>query len=152
MDVTSVLPLTADEELLWRSLTRVAIALPRALDDDLARHAGMSMTEYGVLMNLSEAPGGQLRMSELAAATSLSASRITRLVGDLQKLGLVARDRCAGDARGYVTTLTGAGLSRLKAAYPGHLASVRNRVMDHIDPAAVAALAQALHRIAADLP
>ncbi len=67
------------------------------------------------------------------------ASRITRVVDDLQKRGLVRKERCAGDARGNVATLTGDGLA-LKAAYPGHLASACLNLIGHVDTASTAAL------------
>ncbi len=142
-------PLDADEELLWRSLLRLTILLPRLLDEDLLAGSGLSLTEYAALMNLSEAPRRQLRMTELATATALSASRITRLVAGLQQQGLVTRERCAADARGTTATLTSQGLARLKAAYPCHLASARHRVLSHLGPRQVATTAAALHAVVA---
>lgn len=126
-------PLTAQEELLWRALMRVIISLPRSLDDDLLRSTGLTLTEYVVLMNLSEAENQELRMADLASATALSASRITRVVDALQNRGQVVKRRYEGDARGNVATLTPEGLKRLQSAYPVHLASARKRVMDHLD-------------------
>ncbi|MCX5555586.1 MarR family winged helix-turn-helix transcriptional regulator [Streptomyces sp. NBC_00038] len=126
-------PLTAQEELFWRALMRVIVALPRSLDDDLLRSTGLTLTEYVVLMNLSEAENQELRMADLASATALSASRITRVVDALQSRGQVVKRRYEGDARGNVATLTPEGLKRLQAAYPVHLASARKRVMDLLD-------------------
>ncbi|MFJ9374737.1 MarR family winged helix-turn-helix transcriptional regulator [Streptomyces sp. NPDC101455] len=133
-------PLTAQEERLWRALMRVIVALPRSLDDDLLRATGLTLTEYVVLMSLSEAENHELRMADLAAATALSASRITRVVDALQSRGQVAKRRYEGDARGNVATLTPEGLKRLQAAYPIHLASARKRVMDHLDGRSLAAM------------
>ena len=141
-------PLTADQEMVWRSLLRLVISLPRILDEDLMRESGLSLTEYGVLMYLSEAPARELRMSELATLTGLSPSRITRLVDALRKAGLVRKDRCAGDARGNVSKLTDDGLARLQAAYPAHLRSARRTVIDHLNATETAAMAAALQRIA----
>ncbi len=137
-------PLDPDEELLWRSLSRLAVTLARTLDEDLVRESGLSLTEYGALMNLSEATGHQLRMTDLATSMGMSGSRITRLVDDLQKQGLVTKHRWTGDGRGNVTILTDLGLARLQQAYPSHLASARRHVLDHLKPRQVAALAAAL--------
>lgn len=126
-------PLTAEEERFWRALMRIIVALPRSLDEDLLRSTGLTLTEYVVLMNLSEAENQELRMADLASATALSASRITRVVDALQSRGQVVKRRYEGDARGNVATLTPEGLKRLQAAYPVHLASARKRVMDHLD-------------------
>ncbi|MFD4506998.1 MarR family winged helix-turn-helix transcriptional regulator [Streptomyces sp. NPDC058457] len=133
-------PLTAQEERFWRALMRVIVALPRSLDDDLLRTTGLTLTEYVVLMNLSEAENQELRMADLASATALSASRITRVVDALQSRGQVVKRRYEGDARGNVATLTPEGLKRLRDAYPVHLASARKRVMDLLDGRSVPAM------------
>ncbi len=82
-------PWDVEEELLWRSLMRLAITVPRAMGDALERSSGLNGTEYHVLMHLSEAPTRQLRMSGLAERTALSAGRMTHVVDDLIKRGLV---------------------------------------------------------------
>ncbi|MFD8719041.1 MarR family winged helix-turn-helix transcriptional regulator [Streptomyces sp. NPDC059629] len=133
-------PLTSQEERFWRALLRVIVALPRSLDDDLLRSTGLTLTEYVVLMNLSEAENQELRMTDLASATALSASRITRVVDALQSRGQVVKRRYEGDARGNVATLTPEGLKRLQDAYPVHLASARKRVIDLLDGRSVPAM------------
>ncbi|WP_019070207.1 MarR family winged helix-turn-helix transcriptional regulator [Streptomyces hokutonensis] len=133
-------PLTAQEERFWRALMRVIVSLPRSLDDDLLRATGLTLTEYVVLMSLSEAENQELRMADLASATALSASRITRVVDALQSRGQVVKRRYEGDARGNVATLTPDGMKRLQAAYPVHLASARKRVMDHLDGRSLSAM------------
>jgi DNA-binding MarR family transcriptional regulator len=133
-------PLTAQEERFWRALMRVIVSLPRSLDDDLLRSTGLTLTEYVVLMSLSEAENQELRMADLAAATALSASRITRVVDALQSRGQVVKRRYEGDARGNVATLTPEGRKRLESAYPVHLTSARKRVMDHLDGRSLSAM------------
>ena len=144
-------PLTSEEELFWRALMRILVVLPRHLETDLLRAAGLTANEYKTLMGLSEAPDRELRMAELANATGLSASRMTRLVDDLQTRGLVIKAACATDGRGYVARLTARGLAKLESAWPAHLASVRRRVFDHIEPAAVERAAQVMSSVAAHL-
>src|SRR6185436_14844269 len=114
---------------------RIVISLPRCLDADLVRTAGVTANEYTTLMCLSEAPGRALRMTELANAAALSASRMTRLVDDLRSRGLVTKRTSAEDGRGNVAMLTPAGVAKLKKAWPTHLASVRRQAFDHVDPA-----------------
>ncbi|HWG15208.1 MAG TPA: MarR family winged helix-turn-helix transcriptional regulator, partial [Streptosporangiaceae bacterium] len=144
-------PLSGDEEALWRDLIRIVVTLPRALDDDLARMAGISLSEYAVLMNLSEAEGQGLRLSALAAAVALSLSRVSRLVDELQAQGLVTKARDAVDTRGSIATLTPAGLDRLRRAYPAHLLSARQRVMDHVPAELVLPTTRALAAVAATM-
>jgi len=144
-------PLTPEEEVLWRAIMRIVVALPRQLDSDLVRAAGLTANEYTTLMSLSETPGRELRMADLANATCLSASRITRLVDDLQSRGFVTKRACAADGRGNIAKLTPQGLAKLKSAWPAHLASVRRRVFDQIDPTAVRRAGQAMSGVASQL-
>jgi DNA-binding MarR family transcriptional regulator len=130
---------------------RIVLALPHRLDLDLVRTVGITANEYTTLMCLSEAPNRELRMADLANAAALSASRMTRLVDDLQDRGLVTKRASSEDGRGNVAKLTRAGMAKLKAAWPAHLASVRERVFDHMDPSTVAKAAQALSDVAATL-
>ena len=98
----AVAPLNNDEELVWRNLMQLVFNLPRELGDDLQRSCGLSSTDYSVLMHLSEAPKGQLYMSELARRTNLSPSRISRVINDLARIGLVERRPGPLDAAHHV--------------------------------------------------
>ncbi len=144
-------PLSTTEEALWRAVMRITKVIPRYLDSDLIRGAGLTASEYTTIMHLSEAPNRELRMADLAGATDLSASRMTRLVDDLQSRGLVTKTASSADARGNVAKLTPRGMSKLRSAWPVHLASVRSRFFDCIDPATVGEVAKALAGVAARL-
>jgi DNA-binding MarR family transcriptional regulator len=147
----AVVPLSAEEEDFFRAFIRAMVAVPRALDADLLGEQGMSVTEYGVLMHLSEAPDQQMRMSDLAVASSLSVSGMTRIVARLEKQDLVRRERCTTDARGWLAVLTGTGSERLAAAWPTHLTSVRRHMMDHLRGLDLKPLTAAFRRFAADV-
>jgi DNA-binding MarR family transcriptional regulator len=137
-------PLSATEEVMWRALMRIVKVLPRYLDSDLVRGAGLTASDYTAIMHLSEAPNRELRMADLAKATGLSASRVTRLVDDLQSRGLVTKTASSSDARGNVARLTPRGMTKLKSAWRVHLVSVRRRFFDSIDAAAMEEVARAL--------
>jgi len=141
--------LSDDEDVLWRSLGRLVHLLPRLLDEDMSRSKGLSMTEFAILLSLAEAEDRRLRMVDLAAATALSSSRVTRVVNDLARLGFVQRARHATDARGSVAVLTDAGAEKVDDARPRSASSARQRVLDHIDPADLPAVSRALRRLAA---
>lgn len=143
--------MNSTEDRLWRALMRVMVALPKALDDDLLKATGLTMSEYAVLVHLSEAAECELRMTDLATATALSASRISRVVNAMQTRGWVEKRRDAHDARGSVATLTPEGRRRLVSAYPTNLASARRRVVDHLDENSLPSLADQLERLAAEL-
>ncbi|MFI2301532.1 MarR family winged helix-turn-helix transcriptional regulator [Actinacidiphila glaucinigra] len=149
--MTADAPLDAEEERFWRALQRVMTALPKALDDDLLKSTGLTLSEYSVLMFLSEAKDRELRMIDLAELTRLSASRISRVVDSLKARGWVAKRRHEVDARGSVATLTPGGLERLEAAYPSLLASARRRVMDHMESGSLAGMAVQFETVAEHL-
>lgn len=130
---------------------RIVKALPRSLDSDLVRGAGLTASEYTTIMHLSEAPNRELRMNDLASATGLSASRMTRLVDDLQTRSLVTKTASSTDARGNVAKLTPRGMAKLRTAWPVHLESVRTRFFDHMDESSAKVVARALSDVADQL-
>jgi DNA-binding MarR family transcriptional regulator len=142
-----VAPLNNDEELVWRNLMHIVFTLTRALSDDLQRSCGLTSTEYSVLMHLSEAPDGQLYMSDLASRTNLSPSRISRVIDDMARIDLVERRPGSLDARTTFAALTKAGLATLRRAWPHHLRSVRRRSFDHLTPEEVRSLGPILQRL-----
>jgi DNA-binding MarR family transcriptional regulator len=146
-----VVPLSDSEQQLWRALMRVVLGLPRRLDDDLLKASALSAREYMTLVSLSEAPVRRLRMADLARAAALSASRMSRLVDALVAQGFVAKQGSDNDQRESVVVLTSSGLARLRLAWPFHLEDVRDVVFDHVDPAVVDEVAQALSAIAGAL-
>jgi DNA-binding MarR family transcriptional regulator len=149
--MVTVEPLSPAEEALWRAVMRILKVIPRQLDSDLVRGAGLTASEYTTIMHLSEAPNRELRMADLANTTELSASRMTRLVDDLQSRGLVTKTASSSDARGNVAKLTPRGMAKLKSAWPVHLVSVRRLFFDCIDAAAVEEVATALAEVVVHL-
>jgi DNA-binding MarR family transcriptional regulator len=144
-------PLSPAEERLWRALMSIVKALPRYLDADLVQGSGLSASEYSTIMHLSEAPNRELRMNDLASACELSASRMTRLVDDLQSRSLVTKVASSTDARGNVAKLTPKGMTKLRAAWPVHLESVRTRFLDQLDAPSIDVVGRALSVVADQL-
>ena len=126
--------LTADEQRVWRSFLAATQLLYERLDQELQRNSGISHPYYEVLVRLSEAPDRQLRMSELAARSLSSRSRISHAVARLEEAGWVRRESCATDRRGYEAVLTDAGFAALVAAAPGHVEGVRTYLFDPLTP------------------
>lgn len=148
----AVVPLSEDERAFWLAFHRANLVVPRALDADLLANQGISLSEYVVLMRLSEAPERSMRMSYLAASADLSLSGMTRLVARLGADGLVDRVRTDIDGRGACAVLTDAGFDRLTGAYPDHLASVRRAVLDHLSGFNLKELAAAFNRFGPGCP
>jgi DNA-binding MarR family transcriptional regulator len=149
--MAAVDPLSPSEEELWRAVMRIVKVIPRLLDGDLIRGAGLTASEYTTIMHLSEAPNRELRMADLASATGLSASRTTRLVDELQLRGLVTKTTSSSDARGNIARITPRGMAKMRSAWPVHLASVRRNFLDSIDASALKGIASTLSDVAAHL-
>ncbi|MGH8827130.1 MAG: MarR family winged helix-turn-helix transcriptional regulator [Jiangellaceae bacterium] len=122
--------LTAEQQQAWRRFVAVTMLLPYEIDAQLQRDAGLSHVGYWVLAMLSEAPGRALRMSELAARTTASPSRISHVVTRLEGLGWIRRDRSSDDRRGMVAMLTDAGYAKVVECAPGHVETVQQFVFD----------------------
>jgi DNA-binding MarR family transcriptional regulator len=108
---------------------------------------GFPLPWFEVLLRLGRTPGHALRMSELAAQVSFSASGLTRLVDRMSAAGLVRRDVCAEDRRGALCVLTDEGEARLRAALPVHLELVQAMVVDVLSPEELDTLTALLRRI-----
>ena len=124
--------LTPTELGAWRGMLRVHAALVKALDAELLEAHGLPLTSYEVLITLDAAPGHRRRMSELADSVLLSRSGMTRLVDRLERDGLLARDQCTDDGRGWFAVLTDRGAELLADARATHLAGVRERFLRHL--------------------
>jgi DNA-binding MarR family transcriptional regulator len=145
--VTDTRWLDDEEQHAWRSFLRAAAAIDEALDRQLQRDAGMPHAYYQVLAMLSEAPDRTLRMSQLAAQTTSSASRLSHAVARLEEKGWVRRDKHPTDRRGSLAVLTDDGWEALRAAAPGHVAAVRQALFDRLGPGQVAQLRAITERL-----
>ena len=136
-----------DELTAWIRLVGVVELLPGVLDSQLRRDAGLSHFEYYVLAMLSESPHRTLRMTALAARTNATLPRLSHVVRRLEDRGLVERSACPQDARATNAHLTEEGWQKLKDTATGHVASVREHVIDALTPEQVeqlAAIAEAI--------
>lgn len=104
----------------------------RLLDEQLMRAHRVSVSEFDVLITLENAEGGRQRMSDLADAVILSPSGLTRLVGRLEKDGLVERRAADDDKRSFLASLTPAGRQRLAEARVTHNAVIREHFLDQL--------------------
>ena len=114
----------------WVRLAAVLELLPGVLDGQLRRDADLMHFEYFVLAMLSEAPDRTLRMTELARQTNATLPRLSHVVRRLEERGLVERFPCPEDRRATNARLTADGWAKVQAAAPGHVANVRQHVID----------------------
>jgi DNA-binding MarR family transcriptional regulator len=115
----------------WRSYIIASRRLLEALDNDLEGH-DLSIPDYEILAQLSDAPDRRMRMSELASITLLSRSRLSHRIKVMEKAGWVKREACPTDKRGFFAVMTPKGWKAIVAAAPDHVASVRSRFLDHL--------------------
>jgi DNA-binding MarR family transcriptional regulator len=133
----------------WRLLLEAHATVTELLEHELLAERGLALNRYDVLLNLAEAPGGRLRMQELSASVLLSKSGLSRLVDRMVEAGLVRRERCQDDRRGWFAVLTDQGRSALRRAAPVHLRGIQQHFTRHLDPDEVAVLAAALAKVVA---
>lgn len=125
----------------------MAELLPRTLDTQLQRDAGLSHAAYVVLATLSEAPDRSRRMSDLARVSFQSQSRLTHTVERLEERGWVRRVKATDDRRGNVAVLTDAGWEVVARVAPGHAVAVREGMFDALTAEQTRALEDALSTV-----
>jgi DNA-binding MarR family transcriptional regulator len=140
-----------DEQRTWRAFLAANRLLMDSLDRQLQHEAGIPHTYYEILVRLSEVPERALRMSQLAASSMSSRSRLSHAVARMEETGWVRRRECATDRRGAVCELTDAGMEAIKAAAPGHVEAVRTHLFDQLTPEQVVALREISQAVATHL-
>jgi DNA-binding MarR family transcriptional regulator len=130
------------EHHAWRSYLAATRLLKSQLDRELQRDSQIPHAYYEILVQLSEAPGRRLRMSDLADASESSRSRLSHAVARLEQSGWVRRESCPTDRRGAFAILTDTGFEALAAAAPAHVESVRKHLFDRLTSEQVRQLAE----------
>ena len=144
---TTISRLDTRELRAWRGLLHAYAQLSKTLDAQLVAEHGLPLTSYEVLMYLSDADGGRMRMNELADSVLLSRSGLTRLVDRLEREGYLERCSCAHDARGAFAVLTPAGREKVESARVTHLAGVREHFLSKFSSDELEVLGDAWQRV-----
>jgi DNA-binding MarR family transcriptional regulator len=134
--------LTEEEQRAWRGLLRMTSQLNARGNRQLQDEFGISLADYEVLVVLSEAPEGRLRVFEVADALAWEQSRVSHQLARMQRRGLIAREDCASDARGAFAVLAAAGRAAIERAAPAHVELVRQLVFDGLSHDQLAALTE----------
>ena len=132
--------LTEEEQRAWRGLLRMTSQLNARMNRQLQDAYGVSLADYDVLVVLSEAPTGRLRVFEIADALAWEQSRVSHQLARMQRRGLVTRQEGRTDARGAFVVLTDVGRAASERAAPAHVETVRQLVFDGLSRDQVAAL------------
>jgi DNA-binding MarR family transcriptional regulator len=131
----------------WASLLKVHATLVPELDRELQQRHQLPLTWYDVLLELNAAPERRLTMGELGQRATVSRTRVSRVVDELSRAGLVTREPHPADKRSAYAVLTQAGRNRLRQAAPTYLAAIRRRFTAHLTTEENTDLAKALQRV-----
>lgn len=133
----------------WGALLKVHAAVVPRLDRELQETHGLPLTWYDVLLELNTAPERRLTMGQLGSVAAVSRTRVSRVVDELVRAGLVAREPNPDDGRSAFATLTPAGRAALRKAAPTYVAAVHREFADHLTAREAAVVAGALRKVLA---
>lgn len=131
----------------WRALLLAQSRALRAIERDMEAAGAIPLGWYDVLLELNAAPDRRLRMQDLAARAVLSRTRVSRIVGELEAQGYVARQPDPDDGRATLATITTAGRAALREAAPLYLAGIEEHFNRHLSQSSRRAIATALQRV-----
>lgn len=150
--MTSQTPwLSAQEEQLWRGWVQLNDEISTTLQREMQQDAKLSLSDYEVLVHLTDHPEGRLRVLDLARVLAWERSRVSHHLTRMERRGLVERRECAEDGRGAFIAVTEAGRAANQRAAPGHVAAVRRLVFDVLDAEEVTVLAAMIERMRAQV-
>ncbi len=146
--MTSKTPwLNPEQEHLWRGWNRLNAELKASLQRQLQTDAELSVSDYEVLVHLTDSPEGRVRVSDLALLLQWERSRVSHHLTRMERRGLVERTECLEDGRGAFIGVTIAGRAAIEDAAPGHVAAVRRLFFDLLDEKDTAALGAAIDKM-----
>ena len=133
----------------WGALLKVHAALVPRLDRELQEAHGLPLTWYDVLLELNAAPERRLTMGQLGSVAAVSRTRVSRVVEELVRAGLVSREPNPDDGRSAFAALTAAGRAALRKAAPTYVSAVHRQFADHLNAREAEVLAKALRKVLA---
>src|SRR3954453_20666642 len=139
----------ADLADTWGALLKVHAALVPRLDRELQETHGLPLTWYDVLLELNTAPERRLTMGQLGSVAAVSRTRVSRVVEELHRAGLVARGPHPDEGRSAFAVLTSRGRAVLRAAAPTYVAAVQRDFAAHFTAREGEIIARALRRVLA---
>jgi DNA-binding MarR family transcriptional regulator len=139
------------QQRAWRAYMDGHQRLLAELNRQLQRDSDLSLSEYRILVLLSEAPAHSLRMSDLADGVLASRSRLTHQIRRMELQHMVRRTSCEEDGRGVRAHLTAEGMRRLREAAPAHVTEVRRDFVDLLTPAELTTIGEIFERIDKEL-
>ncbi len=142
-------PWLDDTEMrIWLAFVEASGRVISQLNETVKARSGLRFEDYEVLVHLSEAAERRLRMTELSKKCLHSQARLSQRINRLSAAGLVTREKCPEDRRGTFAVLTDQGWELMVSLAPVHVADVRRRLIDLIEPDEREVVARVLERVA----
>lgn len=126
--------LSAEQQRLWRLWINLHAAATTAQARQLWEESKLSLADYEVLVHLSEAPDHRIRISALADQLRWDRSRMSHHIRRMENRGLLRRESCDTDGRGFFAALEPQGLTAIQNAAPGHARLVKKQFFDGLTP------------------
>lgn len=145
---TEVPWLTPSEDAAWRAYLKGVAQFTNELNRRLDESADLSLSEYEILVRLSEHPDQEMRMSDLAESVYQTRSRLTHTVRRLEQRRMVIRQACSEDGRGVNCRLTEAGLQLIVDIAPQHVRDVRELLIDAVSAEDLSAFHRVMNTMA----
>lgn len=133
----------------WSGLLFAHVRVMRSLEADMVEQHGLTLSWFDILGRLKQAPGQRLRMHELEELSVFTRSGMTRLMDRIEAAGFVRRERSTRDRRGVYVAITPAGIEKIDAVWPDHVASIERHFGRYIDSDEAKALKQTSRKIQA---
>src|SRR3954447_11711047 len=125
---------------LWHTWMEAQRRLARELDRCLQRDYSISKAEYSVLVTLHQAPGGRLRVGELAESLAWDKSRVAHQLTRMENRELVERTESESSGRRIGIGLTAKGREAARHATLGHAGNIRRYFFEAVTPEQAAAI------------
>ena len=125
---------------LWHTWMQAQRLLARELDRELQRDHGISKAEFSVLVTLSQAAGGEMRVGELVESVGWEKSRVSHQLTRMENRGLVERTGAPAGGRRVGIALTGPGRQAVESAIRGHGENIRRHFFDVVTAEQAAAI------------
>ena len=129
------------EQRAWRAWLDAHAQLSARLNRELQASSGLSLSDYDVLVHLTDVPEGRLRAFELGEGLQWEKSRVSRQVGRMAERGLVTKEASPQDGRGAYVAITTAGRRVIAKPAPAHVELVRSLLFDGLTTAQVRTVA-----------
>ena len=139
--------LSERQQAVWRSWLSLNAQLPVVLHRQLAEGSGLTLSDFEVLVQLTDSAEGKVRVTDLSRALSWDRSRVSHHVTRMASRGLVQREECADDRRGAFVAITSNGRDALTFAAPGHASTVKDLVFADLTDAELEVIGQFVENV-----